>query len=53
MRKLQHISVRVDFEGEDADKLNFLLKKRGLKKYAELARQLITEATQRLEVPAQ
>jgi len=56
VRKSQNkISVRVDFEGEEADKVDSLCKARGLKNKSELVRQLITEAFQRqktMEVPA-
>lgn len=46
------ISLRVDLEGEEADRFKFLKGKRGLKNNAELARQLIAEAAQR-EAPKQ
>ena len=49
MRKSQHkkISLRVDLEGEEAERCNFLKNQRGLKNYAELVRQLIKEAATR------
>lgn len=57
MRKSQSkkISLRVDLEGEEAEKAEYLRKQRGLKAYAELARQLINEEIKRehlVEVPA-
>jgi hypothetical protein len=45
----------VDLEGEEAEKAEYLRKQRGLKAYAELARQLINEEIKRehlVEVPA-
>ena len=51
------ISLRLDLEGEEAEKAEFLRKQRGLNSYAALARQLIIEAARReqnisVEVPA-
>jgi len=47
------ISLRVDFEGEEAEKAEYLRKRRGLKAYAELMRQLINEAVLRERTVAQ
>jgi hypothetical protein len=47
------ISLRVDLEGEEAERAEYLRKRRGLKAYAELMRQLINEAVDRERAVAQ